>query len=90
VPLVKRVAGISGDRICARGEEISINGAAVAKRLRHDAAGRLLPWWEGCRTLRRSEVFLLMAEVPGAFDGRYFGPTDRADVIGRARLLWAR
>ena len=26
--------------------------------------------------------------APGSFDGRYFGPVARADVIGRARPVW--
>jgi hypothetical protein len=26
----------------------------------------------------------------GSFDGRYFGVSKQADVIGKARLLWAR
>jgi len=89
VPLVKRVAGVPGDRICAQGERVSINGKAVATRLRQDAEGRPMPRWEGCRILSTREVFLLMTGVRGSFDGRYFGPTDKADVIGRARLLWA-
>jgi conjugative transfer signal peptidase TraF len=90
VPLVKRVAAMPGDRICARGPIIQIEGVVVARRLRVDAAARSMPWWEGCRTLGKSELFLLMADAPGSFDGRYFGPSDRSDVIGRARLLWAR
>lgn len=90
VPLVKRVAGLPGDRVCARGAIVSINGKIAARRLRKDAAGRPMPLWEGCRTLGKEQLFLLMAEVPGSFDGRYFGPADRADVIGRARPLWTR
>lgn len=90
VPLVKRVAALPGDHICARGAIVSINGKAAARRLRQDAAGRPMPLWEGCRTLRTGQVFLLMADVPGSFDGRYFGPTDRAGVIGRASPLWTR
>ena len=88
VPLVKRVAGLPGDRICAHGAIVSINGKAVARRLREDAAGRPMPLWEGCRTLRTGQIFLLMAGVRGSFDGRYFGPSARADVIGRACPLW--
>jgi conjugative transfer signal peptidase TraF len=90
VPLVKRVAASAGDRICAEGPRIAINGRAAALRVRTDAAGRAMPWWQGCRTLRRDEVFLLMADVPGSFDGRYFGITGKADVIGRAYPLWTR
>lgn len=90
VPLVKRVAGMAGDRICALGNIITINGHAVAERRAVDAAGRAMPRWKGCLRLRQNQLFLLMAEVPGSFDGRYFGPTDKADVIGPASALWIR
>ena len=89
VPLVKRVAGRGGDRICARDEGIFVNAVRVATRLRRDAAGRPMPWWHGCTTLRGGSLFLLM-EDEASFDGRYFGPTAPADIIGKARLLWAR
>lgn len=90
VPLVKRVAAVAGDTVCAIGPVISINGLAVVERRRFDGARRVLPWWQGCATLRAGELFLLMSDAADSFDGRYFGPTGPADVIGRARLLWAR
>lgn len=90
VPLVKRVAGMSGDRVCAVGGTILVNGRRVATRLIRDGQGRLMPWWSGCHTLAGGEVFLLMADVPSSFDGRYFGITKRSDVVGRAQLLWRK
>lgn len=90
VPLVKRVAGSAGDRICAADATITIDGRSAATRRAVDRLGRALPWWNGCRTLGRGELFLLMANVPGSFDGRYFGPTARGDVIGQATALWLR
>lgn len=90
VPLVKRVAGIAGDRICASGKAILVNGHKAVMRLPRDGQGRPMPWWQGCRTLARDQYFLLMTEVPGSFDGRYFGITDKADIVGKAHLLWAR
>ena len=36
VPLVKRVAGVAGDRICAIREAISVNGRKVAARRARD------------------------------------------------------
>ena len=90
VPLVKRVTGMPGDRICAAEDRITINGRVAATRLRVDAAQRPMPWWQGCRTLAPGEYFLLMADVPGSFDGRYFGITAKTDVIGRAYPLWVR
>lgn len=89
VLLVKRVAGVSGDTVCAVGQDILINGHRRAERRRADGAGRHMPWWRGCVTLSNGAIFLLTAS-PASFDGRYFGPTGRDDVIGRAHLLWAR
>ena len=90
VPLVKRVVAVAGDTVCAVGPVVSVNGAVVAERRRFDAARRRLPWWEGCATLGEGALLLLMIDVPDSFDGRYFGPTGAEDVIGRARLIWAR
>lgn len=88
VPLVKRVAAVDRDRVCAHGPEISINGRRIAGRRAVDGAGRPMPWWNGCRTLGDGDVFLL-TDDPVSFDGRYFGPTKVSDVVGRALLLWA-
>ena len=90
VPLVKRVAAGPGDRICASGAAISIDGEVVARRRPSDAQGRAMPQWSGCRSLREGQYFLLMAEAPASFDGRYFGLTSSSDIVGTARLLWRR
>lgn len=89
VPLVKRVAAFAGDEVCALGQEIFVNGRWTAERLMVDGAGRPMPMWSGCVRLRGRQLFLLM-DAPASFDGRYFGVTDGADIIGKARLLWAR
>lgn len=89
VPLVKRVAAVAGDRVCAADTGISINGRRVASRRREDTAGRPMPWWTGCRRLSGGEYFLLM-DSELSFDGRYFGATSGKDVLGRAELLWAQ
>ncbi|WEK02153.1 MAG: S26 family signal peptidase [Candidatus Sphingomonas phytovorans] len=87
VPLIKRIAAEPGDRVCAIGLVVTVNGAPVASRLRHDSAGRPMPQWQGCRLLRDGAMLLLMDD-PGSFDGRYFGPTARRDIIGKAYPLW--
>lgn len=88
VPLVKRVAAIAGDEVCAVGEAIFINGRLEALRRSHDPSGRPMPWWTGCETLGQGELFLLTPGARTAFDGRYFGITSPAQVIGAARLIW--
>lgn len=89
VPLVKRVAAAAGDEVCAFGQEIFVNGRWIAERLVADGAGRPMPLWSGCIRLRGRQLFLLM-DAPASFDGRYFGVTEGRDIIGKARLLWAR
>lgn len=88
VPLVKEVAGIEGDRICAQGRQIRRNGRLIALRRSFDPSGRRMPSWSGCVRLESGDVFLLSNRSPLAFDGRYFGISRRPDVIGRASLLW--
>lgn len=88
VPLVKRIAAVSGDTVCAIGPVIFFDGKPVAERLLTDALGRSLPGWQGCRTLTDGEVFPLMAAVPDSFDGRYFGPVTASQVLGRLVSLW--
>ncbi len=88
VSLVKRVAAAAGDRVCAAGEALYVNGRLATLRQGSDPSGRLLPWWTGCATLTTGQLLLLTPDAPEAFDGRYFGITQRSEVVGRARLLW--
>ena len=89
VPLVKRVAASAGDEVCARGREILVNGRRIADRQLTDLRGRSMPLWEGCMRLRGRQLFLLMSNSR-SFDGRYFGVTEKENVIGKAALLWRR
>jgi conjugative transfer signal peptidase TraF len=89
VPLVKRVMALPGDHVCTRGPAIAVNGRVIAKRRPRDAAGRAMPWWRGCGTLENGAV-LLINDAPASFDGRYFGPTNPRDLIGKASALWVR
>ena len=90
VPLVKRVAAAAGDEVCAAGARVTVNGQLVAWRHDRDGAGRPMPWWSGCAELRPGEYFLLMADSPASFDGRYFGVCEAGDIVGKARLIWRR
>jgi conjugative transfer signal peptidase TraF len=88
VPLLKRIAAVSGQLICEQDGKLSIDGRHVADALRADGRGRPLIPWQGCRRLRDGEVFLLMADIPASLDGRYLGPTPIRSVLGRAVPLW--
>jgi conjugative transfer signal peptidase TraF len=89
VPLIKQVAAMGGDDVCAKGDIITINGDTVAVRQKADRAGRPLPWWEGCRVLSAGEILFLMPAAE-SLDGRYFGPLSSVHVIGRLVPLWLR
>jgi len=89
VPLIKHIAAAAGDRVCARGDAILVNGRALAKRRRFDAAGRVMPAWSGCMTLSNKTLFLLN-DHPLSFDGRYFGASATWDIVGTAYPLWTR
>ncbi|MGK9232226.1 S26 family signal peptidase [Inquilinus limosus] len=88
VPLVKRIAALAGDTVCALGHVVAIDGRPVAAQRQADGRGRPLPAWTGCRMLAAGDVFLLMEDVPDSFDGRYFGVSPAVDVIGRLVPLW--
>jgi conjugative transfer signal peptidase TraF len=90
VPLVKHVGAVPGDTVCAIGTIINIDGRIVASRRATDGSGRPMPWWTGCRLLHQGDIFLLAADVPASFDGRYFGVSRSADIIGTARPIWTR
>lgn len=86
--LIKRVAAVTGDRVCRQGAEVSINGEPAAKARDEDSQGVQLRSWQGCVTLDDGQVFLL-GDTPGSYDGRYFGVTPKAEIVGRAELLLA-
>ena len=88
VPIIKRVAAVQGDSVCAKRSLVLINGHPASLRQSSDRRGRPLPWWNGCKVLGKGELFLLSRHAPFAFDGRYFGMTQARQVVGKARLLW--
>ena len=87
VPLIKHVVALSGEIVCRSGFTITVNGIAEAQVFDRDARGRKLPVWQGCRTVRSGEVFLMNAGVPDSFDGRYFGSVPDSTIIGSATPL---
>lgn len=88
VPLVKRVAAVAGDRVCASDTRLTINGQLAANRRRSDGVGRPLPHWQGCYRLTPGQLLLLMTRRADSFDGRYFGVSQVGDLVGTATPLW--
>ena len=87
VPMIKHVAAMAGDTVCARADLILINGKPVVTRLRKDTLGRVMPWWNGCHLLSADEVFVLNPDAPLSFDSRYFGAVSTRLIIRKLRPL---
>ena len=83
---IKRVAAIAGDRVCAEGDALTINGGSAIQRRAYDSAGAPLRRWNGCRALLEHEV-LLLGDAEQSFDGRYWGPINRNLIEGVWRPL---
>jgi conjugative transfer signal peptidase TraF len=88
VPMLKHVAALAGQRVCRVGVTILIDGRYAAQARLRDRAGRPLPAWRGCRTLRAGEVFLLNPASASSFDGRYFGPVPARAIVAVLDPLW--
>jgi conjugative transfer signal peptidase TraF len=82
VPILKQVAAVAGDVVCARAGALAINGRWRAPVLDHDRRGQLLPQWNGCRTLLSGEFFVFSDRVQNSFDSRYYGPVTRGEIVG--------
>lgn len=89
-PILKGVAAGPGDRVCAAGAQLTINGAVRGPIADRDGQGRALPHWRGCRALAPDELFVFSARVPNSFDSRYFGPIPARSLLGVYRPLGAR
>ncbi|WP_265975391.1 S26 family signal peptidase [Brucella intermedia] len=88
VPLLKRVAGLPGQRVCRIGRAVTVDRVAMGDALDRDRIGRDLPVWQGCRVIAPGEFFLMNSGVRDSLDGRYFGPLPASAVVGRALPLW--
>jgi type IV secretory pathway protease TraF len=85
--LLKRIAAAPGARLCWSGAGLRVGGAAALPLRPRDRRGLALPRPSGCRTVGSGSL-LLTAPDPRSLDGRYFGPTPAAWVVGRAGPLW--
>lgn len=88
VRLIKRVAAVGGDEVCAD-DGVVRTPAGRVRALARDRRGAPLTAWAGCRRLADGELFLL-GDTAGSFDSRYFGPVARSGVDGvyREVLTW--
>lgn len=89
--ILKRIAGVPGDRVSVGPDGISINGVEVPESaLREvDARGRPLASFErGETVLADGRYFVLGTNLERSWDSRYFGPIDASQITGSAAPVW--
>ena len=81
--LLKRLAGVPGDRVTIDAAGVEVNGIHLANSapLPCDAAGRpLQAFLLKDRILAPEEVLLMSDYNPQSFDSRYFGPIEETAI----------
>jgi conjugative transfer signal peptidase TraF len=88
VPLIKRILALPGQTACRNQLLIIVDGIEMGVARERDRRGRQLPTWQGCRTIKDGQVFLMNWDEPASLDGRYFGLIPLSAIVGRAAPLW--
>ncbi|MEM9243049.1 MAG: signal peptidase I [Pseudomonadota bacterium] len=82
--LMKVVMGVPGDKVCKREHGVWINGQYIAPVFSEYAPGKALLNLAFCEILPAKHYLLMSTHVRRSFDGRYFGPVTKAEIIGKA------
>ena len=77
VPLLKRVLGLPGQRVCRSRDLITVDGIEMGEALDRDRLGRPLPVWHGCR---------VVADVDGDHPSGRCG-SRQCGVVGQPHVL---
>lgn len=88
---LKRLVALPGDRLDADAEGVAVNCVRLPNSQPKivDGAGRPLPQvFLPDYRLKDGEVLLMSDRSAWSFDGRYFGPTPRAQIQSVVRPVW--
>ena len=89
-PLLKQIVATKNDDVCIADKVLFINGLPKGKVHSYDTEGRPLMQAEICRQLKAGEYFVMGISSSYSFDSRYYGVVTQNQIIGKAKLLWAR
>lgn len=85
--LLKQVFGIPNDFVCNYHQVIEINGKILGKVYDFYAPGKKMPHRQFCAKLKDEQYLLLSTYIDRSYDGRYFGPVLRQQIIAKAKLI---
>lgn len=85
--LMKHVAGLPGDSVCADRKQFRVAGTDYGERADCDSQGRPLPAYCFCGRLKEG-IIVANRGLKQSFDSRYFGPVESASIVGIAIPLW--
>lgn len=82
--LLKHVMGIPGDWVCNSNNAVWINNQKIGPIFQFYAPNKPLPQNHFCGKLKINQYLLLSDKIARSFDGRYFGPITKDQIIGKA------
>lgn len=82
--LLKRIVGMQGDVICIRDTEVYLNNNYFGKTALTDSKGRDMPQIDGCHTVKKGHVWVMLKDNVLSLDSRYFGQISEEIIYGKA------
>jgi conjugative transfer signal peptidase TraF len=91
MPLLKRVIAVPGDTVLLAKKYIAVNGEILlgTTALELDSQGRKMPAVPRGEYILGPDEYLAIADnIVNSLDGRYMGPTKRADILSTVCPVW--
>lgn len=87
VPLLKRIVGIQGDRLCIKQQQVVLNNKTIASIKDKDIKGNQLPQFQFCGVIAHNQYFVQGIANDHSFDSRYYGLISGNQIISKAIKL---
>jgi len=80
--MIKEIVAAKGDHVIVSDKGVFVNGKLLenSKPRTEDPGDRPMPYYRADCMLQDNQVLLMSSYNPLSFDGRYFGPIDRAQI----------
>ncbi len=88
--MIKEIVAAKGDHVIVSDKGVFVNGKLLgnSKPRTEDPGDRPMPYYRADCTLQDNQVLLMSDCNPLSFDGRYFGPIDRAQIRSVVRPVF--